>query len=99
VNLKLVAIHAPPAPKCFAARDIWVEYLHSAQQAAVGPKVKPFVDGRYNPQYPFCRDCPAKHAHAMFLAKRCDFKAYVISLVPAGTPVQMTLETADVAAS
>lgn len=92
MNAKLIAIHAPPAPKCFETRDIWVEYLASADQAVVGKQPKrndsrasawPFVDGKYNPHFAFCSDCPAKHAHAMFVAKRCDFKAYVASLTPA----------------
>jgi hypothetical protein len=86
MNLKLIAIVAPPAPKCFEARDIWVEFLHSAQQAASGNEAQPFIDGKYNPRYPFCSDCPAKHAHAMFVAKRCDFKGYVASLMPATAP-------------
>ena len=88
MNLKLIAIHAPPAPKCFDTRSIWIEYLHSAQQSAAGGgrtsnAIKPFVDGRYSPEYPFCRDCSARHAHAMTRAGRCDHKGYVASITPA----------------
>ena len=82
VTMRFIAIHAPPAPKCFESRDVWVSYLQSAHQAAVGNKVKPFVNGRYNPEYPFCRDCPAKHAHAMYVAGRCDPKGWVRSITP-----------------
>jgi hypothetical protein len=90
LNIKLIPIQAPPAPKCFEARDIWVEYLISTQKALAGKKAteradsrtsaQPFVNDRYNPHFAFCRDCPAKHAHAMSVEGRCDFKGYVASL-------------------
>lgn len=98
MNVKLIPIHAPPAPKCFETRDVWVSYLVSAHQAAAGGTkrassqggrssnaIKPFVDGKYNSAYPFCRDCPAQHAHAMTVAGRCDFAGWVASITPATT--------------
>lgn len=87
MNAKLIAIHAPPAPKCFESRSLWVEYLTSAFKAAAGSNaVRPFVDEKYNPKFRFCNDCPAQHAHAMTVAKRCDYKSYVISITPVATP-------------
>jgi hypothetical protein len=92
VNAKFIRIVAPPAPQCFSTRDVWVEHLISAEQAFVGKKpvrvdgrntARPFIDGKYNPHYQFCRDCTAKHAHEMTLAGKCAFKAYVASLLPA----------------
>lgn len=92
MNIKLIAIHAPPAPKCFDTRSIWIEYLVSAQQAAVGSKVRPFVDGKYRTDFPFCQDCRAAHSHAMYVAGRCDWRGYIASITP---PTPETQEAAQ----
>lgn len=95
MNRKLIAIVAPPAPKCFETRDIWVEYLISAEQGTHGKKRGPFENGKYRPDFQFCKDCPAQHAHAMYVAGRCDWKGYVANL-RASTPT--TTEDADASA-
>ena len=84
MQAKTVSLLAPPAPKCFEVRMQWLTYLHSAQ---AGNKSKPFKDGKYRPQYQFCRDCSAQKAHEMTQRGKCDFKAYQASLT-CGAPLE-----------
>jgi hypothetical protein len=80
MDRSVIFIKAPPAPACFETRGQWVEFLRSAQAAG---KVLPFKDGAYRPEFQFCSDCPAKHAHAMHLQGRCDPKGYRAKLMAA----------------
>lgn len=77
---RVIFIKAPPAPACFESRSLWVTYLDSAQSAG---KVMPFKNGQYRPEFQFCSDCPAKHAHDMHLQGRCDPKTYRANLMAA----------------
>ena len=56
----------------------WLEYLSSAQACN---KSKPFKDGKYRPDYQFCRDCNQQKAFEAGLEGKCDFKAYQASLL------------------
>jgi hypothetical protein len=71
---------APPAPRCFSARDIWISYLTTAQEVDKD-SARPFgPDGQYRPDFAFCRDCASKHAAVMTLEGRCDYHGYVAGL-------------------
>lgn len=80
MNRSVIWLKAPPAPRCFESRSLWVEFLDSAQSAG---KVLPFKNGEYRPDFQFCSDCSAQHAHEMHLQGRCNPKAYRASLIPA----------------
>ena len=63
---------APMAAPCFDARDIWLQYLASAQHAKAGEGcVKPIVAGAWNPGFSPCGDCAAAHEREMRRQARC----------------------------
>lgn len=73
---RVIPILAPPAPKCFDARDVWVSYLQSAQSVPRASE-RPFLGERYRPTFNFCKECPAHHREQREAEGRCDFDAYV----------------------
>lgn len=84
MDRRTIFLKAPPAPACFEARDQWVNYLTSAQEAG---KVKPFDrDGNYRPKFGFCSDCSAQHSRAMHLEGRCKPIHYQQNLLLAAAP-------------
>ncbi|MCU7372828.1 hypothetical protein PEC18_18680 [Paucibacter sp. O1-1] len=78
---RLVEQLAPVAPPCFESRSIWISYLKSAAEAQKTDGVENsttvvliFRQGerpQFNHRFAYCRDCAAKHAHAMHIAGLC----------------------------
>lgn len=67
---------APQAPRCFADRSSWVEYLHQSQEAGKRGTAKPFDEmGQYRPAFNFCADCLPEHARHMSDLGWCDPRA------------------------
>jgi hypothetical protein len=78
----LIARIAPVAPPCFESRSQWVTYLSSAAEGQKPTTLFEHKDSlvlvrdergdfQVNPCFAYCRDCQAKHAHAMLTAGRC----------------------------
>ena len=62
----------PMAPPCFEARDIWVQFVASAQHAKAGEGcVKPILVGAWNPAFSPCGDCTVAHEREMRRQARC----------------------------
>jgi hypothetical protein len=90
MDRRVIFLKAPPAPRCFESRSQWVEFLSSAQAAG---KVLPFKGGEYRPEFQFCSDCSAQHAHAMHLQGRCDpntYRANLMATAPATAEAHST---------
>lgn len=88
----LVRDLAPPAPPCFASRDIWVEFLVSAAAVQVTPggtedPLLIHADGRveFNHRLNFCADCPAVFARQMDRQGRCR-PQHLLQVRPASQP-------------
>lgn len=79
--IKLIPTLAPPAPRCFSTRDIWIEMLVVAQKCKAESK-RPFVDGRYVPSFNFCSGCTPDYQAQMTALKRCDPNGYRRALQP-----------------
>lgn len=73
---------APPAPACFSARDIWLEYLITSQaDKAKAFGTRPFtLNSEWNPRFSFCADCTRGHEAAMRAEGRCVRPRRVIRL-------------------
>lgn len=89
---RVIAIQAPPSPKCFDSRDRWVLYLESAQ-ATRKPARKPFEDGIYRPFFNFCTDCNETWKAQMGAELRCTAESYIAALTAGQAPVQQPVET------
>ena len=61
---------APPTPACFSSRDAWVYYLVMCQEGSKG--TGPFRNGKYRPEFQFCRDCTLEHTTAMARQGKCN---------------------------
>ncbi len=79
---KLIARIAPEAPPCFESRSQWVVYLQSAAEGQKDTRLWDATDSlvlvkdeadqyRVNPKFAYCRDCNAKHSHAMLSVGKC----------------------------
>lgn len=71
MNRKVISIMAPPAPKCFQARDIWLSFLASSMEIK-SASTKPFRDGRYQPEFNYCAPCTPAHRRQMVAERRCN---------------------------
>jgi hypothetical protein len=80
---KLIARIAPIAPPCFESRLQWVSYLQSAAEGQKDTRIFDASDSlvlvrdeadeyRVNPKFAYCRDCTAKHSHAMLTQGKCN---------------------------
>lgn len=73
---RVIPIHvAPQAPRCFPSRQIWLEYLQSAQDHP-NPKRRPFDGEHYKQDFNFCLECPPKYRRSMEIEMRCDYRIY-----------------------
>lgn len=89
---RVIALQAPPSPKCFDSRDRWVIYLESAQ-AARKPGRQPFDDGIYRPLFNFCTDCSPEWKAQMVAELRCAAEAYIATLTAGQAPALQPVET------
>lgn len=89
---RVIAIQAPPSPRCFESRDRWVIYLEAAQ-AARKPGRKPFEDGIYRPFFNFCTDCSPQWKAQMVAELRCTAEAYIATLTAGQAPALPPVET------
>ena len=89
---RVIAIQAPPFPKCFDSRDCWVMYLEAAQ-AARKPGRQPFDDGIYRPLFNFCTDCSLEWKAQMVAELRCAAEAYIATLTAGQAPALQPVET------
>lgn len=71
MNRKVISIMAPPSPKCFEARDIWLSFLESSMEIK-SASTKPFRDGKYQPAFNYCAPCTTAHRRQMVGEKRCN---------------------------
>lgn len=86
---------APPSPACFESRDIWLQFLASADAVkdnAGGPQ--PFINGAWNPHFHPCTDCTREFETEMVRARRCQRGAF--SWTPPAVQATLNLESADV---
>lgn len=68
---------APPAPACFEARDIWLQYLDSAMDHRPGERgARPVVKDAWNRRFSPCVDCEAGHEDRMRQQDRCERDAF-----------------------
>ena len=70
MNRQLISIKAPPSPKCFEARDIWLSFLQSLMEIKTA-STKPFRDDQYQPAFNFCAQCTPEHRRQMVHERRC----------------------------
>jgi hypothetical protein len=70
MNIRLVLDVAPPTPACYPDRVMWAEYLLAAH---LSRKVygKPFVNGVFNPDWSYCKDCNGEHKALMQASSKC----------------------------
>lgn len=68
----------PQAPRCFSARDAWLEFVASADQVKDGDSApRPWLpDGTWNPEFHPCTDCLREFEAEMVAAKRCTRGAF-----------------------
>lgn len=68
----------PPAPRCFDTRDVWVEFIASADACKDGERApKPWLsNGQWNPEFHPCTDCLSEFETAMVAAHRCQRGAF-----------------------
>lgn len=87
---RVIPIAAPPAPKCFPTRDLWVSFLQSAQ-AVFRASERPFQGEHYRPTFNFCKECPASYRAQMEQEDRCELDSYAARVL-ADQPAQQTTQ-------
>lgn len=73
MDRRVIAILAPPAPPCFATRDIWLSYLTSCQEDKLKSRTtRPFDErGRYKSDFSYCVNCRPEYQRQMEAENRC----------------------------
>jgi len=70
MNIRLVLDVAPPTPACYPDRDMWSEYLLSAQRSRKVYAL-PFDGVVYRPSFNYCVDCSGEHKALMQASSKC----------------------------
>lgn len=68
----------PPAPRCFPARDQWLEFVVAADAVKLDdPAPRPWLpNGTWNPEFHPCPDCTQQYEAEMVRDRRCQRGAF-----------------------